>query len=296
MPIQLGIVVQSNLDHLPTKTDLTFIDRAVRDAAEYIRGVWVSAVTGTILPGMSGPVNDEDYARSLGVPTSLARTGTLQWTIMSDHEHAERIELGYGSYDMKPGLLYGPNSRVGKDGRRYNTVPFRFGTPIRSGPNKGQSRPHFPGEQTMPADVYEIVRQGGAYPQTTEGQRTKVPFLFDEQGNASGGVNLEAAKRGEFPPMDGAYTWKTGLYSGMQGLGARGNRVYMTFRRVSEPSVSTRRYRRSDGKIVTTATKKGSDPNSWIHPGQKANPVIRAVRDYTRPHVESYLTGVIASR
>lgn len=296
MPIQLSISVVSALDDLPTRDDLRFFDRAVRDAAEYVRGVWVSAVSGTVLPGMTNPVEDEEYARSLGMPAALRRVAPMTWMVMADYEKAERIELGFGSYDMKPGLLAGPNSRVGKDGRRYNTVPFRFGTPQTSGPNKGQPRPHFPGEQTMPVEVYDVVKQGGAYPASSEGQRTKVPYLFNEAGDPIGGVNFEAFDRGLDEPMQESYTWKTGLYSGMKGFGSPGHRMYMTFRRVSEPATSTRTYRRPDGKIVTIATTKGSDPNSWIHPGQRANPVIQAVRDYSRPHVESFLLGQVAGR
>lgn len=298
MAIQLQIGVKADLDHLPTGVDLGFLDRAVRDAAEYVRGVWVAATQGTVLPGMRAPVNDDAYARSLGTPSALRRTGRLQWTIMSDYEHAERVELGFGSYDMKPGLLAGPNARVGKDGRKYNTVPFRFGTPIGSGPNKGQSRPHFPGEATMPQDVYDTVRALGTYPHTSEGQRTKVPLLTDAQGVPVGGVNYEALDRGMPPPMQGPYTWKGGLYGGMKRYGAQGHGVYMTMRRVSEPSLmgGSVRTRRADGKIVDRKFGKGSDPDSWIHPGQPGNPLIQAVRDYTHPHVEVYLVSAAKGR
>jgi len=35
------------------------------------------------------------------------------------------FEKGWEKFDMKHGLLHGPKSKVGKDGKRYNTVPFK---------------------------------------------------------------------------------------------------------------------------------------------------------------------------
>jgi len=288
-----SISVSGQVDFLLAAADERQLRRAVRDCAEYVRGVWESAVSGTFIPGMRKPVNDDEYRRSLGLPTTIARIAEFAYAVTADYHAVERIELGYASFDMKPGLLRGKSARTGKDGAKYATVPFRFGTPNLSGPNKGESRPHFPGEQTMPADVYERVKDGTPYPRTGEGARTKVPLTVSEYG--LGGVNAEALMRDVAEPMSTPYTWKSGLYDAMTRRGAPGHRQYYTFRRVSEPRTTGGTTIRPDGRIVTKPLRtKGSDPNSWIHPGQAPNPVVDAVTQYCRPTVEPYLARALA--
>ena len=45
------------------------------------------------------------------------------------------IENGWPGGDMKQYLLFGRNAKIGKDGKPYNTVPFRQGTPGVTGRN-----------------------------------------------------------------------------------------------------------------------------------------------------------------
>lgn len=238
-------------------------------------------MSGTVLPGMSGPVNDPDYARSLGMPSALRMIGEFEGMVSADYHLVEMVERGYASFDMKPMLLGGRRARITKDGRRYNIIPFRFGTPQAG----GGSRAHFPGEMTMPRSVYNIVRLGAEYPQEdTEGMRTKIADF----------VNQQAAIRSMNLPMDGSYTWKAGLYAGMRGYGSGRQRQYFTFRTVSTPVVSYRRTQLANGKIVSTKRSvRGSDPNSWIHPGRAENPVMQAVVDDTRPRVDAFLTNTV---
>lgn len=290
MPVQLSIDINAPaFRNIPDKYDDAFLDGEVKAAAEWVRSVWVAAVSGSmVLPGMSGPVDDDEYARSLGLPSALRRTGKWEYTITAKYDTAQRIEQGFGSYDMKPALLGGPHAKPTADGQgKYNVVPYRFGTPILRGPNKGQSRPNFPGEMTMPKDVYKEVKDGERYADTGEGQRTKIPLLFSS--TALGGVNAQAIQRNLPAPMTSAYTWRSGLYDGMVKKGKGGHSQYFTFRAVSTPRVVVQRVRGADGRLVTRVVRKGSDPNAWMHPGQGANPVMQAVRDYTHPFVERML-------
>lgn len=283
-----------NLDRIPDRFETKFVDGQVRNAAEWTRSVWVAAVSGAmVLPGMTGPVDNEEYAKSLSRSNAIRKGGKFEYVITADYEEAEKIEKGFGSYDMKPALLHGPHARVGKDGARWNVVPFRFGTPITKGPNKGESRPHFPGEQTMPPEVYKEVKGGDRFPESDWGQRSKIPLLFTEE--ELGGVNREAIVRDQPAPMIAPYTWQTGLYSGMKRYGAQGHSQYYTFRAVSEPRQIMARWRGAGGVMLTKVVRKGSDPSSWIHPGQPANPVTQAVRDYVQPFIEKMLLGAVDS-
>jgi hypothetical protein len=288
-----GIGVQAQgLDRIPTRSDDKWLDGQVKVAAEWVRSIWVAAVSGgVILPGMIQEVDDAEYARSLGMPSALRRTGRWEYTITAKYDVAGRIEQGFGSYDMKPMLLHGPHARIGAEGQRWNIVPFRFGTPILSGPNKGQARPHFGADNTMPVHVYKEVKGGDPYPETGEGQRSKIPFLFTE--DELGGVNREAVIRDLPAPMVRPYTWRSGLYDSMRRYGSGRQVQYFTFRAVSEPRRIVKRWRGPGGIIVQRVTEKGSSPDSWIHPGQAANPVIAAVIDYTRPFVERMLLNAV---
>lgn len=289
--ITLHISTQIGVN-VPTTRDMERdIARSVKVAAEFVRSTWMSAVSGTVLPGMRGPVHDEAYLRSLGMPSALKRSDHYEYSVTADYERVAIVELGFASFDMKPMLLGGQRVRRAKDGRRYNIIPFRFGTP-QSG---GAPRAHFGGEQTMPRWVHEIVRLGDPFPSSDlTGQRTKIHELWSEQGELVGGVNAEALIRSLQGPMAGPYTWVAGLYSGMRRVGAPGQRQYFTFRTVSEPEVRWRRIMRPDGKVTSVQVRqRGSDPNSWIHPGRGANPVMRAVVDYTSPTVRSFLERAV---
>lgn len=289
--ISLNLQVAVQLPRAPTRDIERDLARSVRMGAEYVRSVWMSAVSGTVLPGMRGPVDDPTYLRSLGMPSAVRRGGQYEYVVTADYERVVVVEQGFPAFDMKPMLLGGAKARRSKDGRRYNIIPFRFGTPQPG----GGSRAHFPGDQTMPGSIYDIVSLGEDYPSgDTEGMRTKLDQLLNTYGEP-GGVNAQALIRGLSGPMDAPYTWKSGLYAGMRQVGSPTQRRYYTFRTVSDPDVVWRRVQRPDGRIVSSrVVRKGSDPNSWIHPGRAANPVMQAVVDYSRPTVERAIGNAVS--
>ncbi len=260
-----------DLDSIPEiaaaaiQPDLEILSSAIRTAAEYVRDVWARAVMGELLPGMAKAINNDDYYESLFTSDALSMSTPLSASIVSLYPGAQRIEDGYASFDMKPGLLSGKSARMGKNGP-YAVVPFRMMTPNKGGTgSQKDARAH---GATMPAAVYRQVKRTGTYRDPGNarlgqqtGQRSKLPSV----------VNLQAVARNIAEPMAGGYTWKYGKFHNMKRVVKQYNgatqSTYWTFRAVSAMS----------------------DANSWIHPGQAANPIIDAVIDATHETVTSII-------
>jgi hypothetical protein len=142
------------------------------------------------------------------------------------------VESGVTAYDMKEGMLNGPNAKVGKNGNRYNTIPFRVGVP-------GSQPENFNGG-ILPVEVYEVVRNKEAgKPLTSQ----DVPQGFREPKIHS--VGSPEAKNFR------QYQHKSSIYEGVTKNkdSVTGQNTYGSFRRVSD----------------------NSDPDSWLHPGIEAH-------------------------
>lgn len=162
------------------------------------------------------------------------------------------LENGKLPFDMKPGLLNGPRSKVTKKGTRYNTVPFRHGAPGTTGRNVGDPMPvtgPLPGMSAKGKNisaVYVLAKELS-------------PSVEAPSGKTAWGGRLKylggLGKRTMLPVpggRPGAYTWQNSPYAGMAKVQKFYRKAtqnqYVTFRRVSE----------------------NSDPNSWWHPGLRA--------------------------
>ncbi|KIL42068.1 hypothetical protein SD70_02475 [Gordoniibacillus kamchatkensis] len=240
--------------------DLPILQQGIVAAAEYVRDVWVSAVQGTVLPGMTRPVNDVAYAKSLSTGESMKFPEFFYGVVMPVNydDGAELIETGYGPYDMKPGLLNGPKSRPTADGRgRFNTVPFRHFTP--------QANSGISVKMRMPDEIYASAKQ----------LKRSMP---DENGVMKWADSLES---GMMPNTSfTGYQHQSSIYQGMYRIGDVRQTQYLTFRRVSTPRMKPTR---NGYKQI------GSAPNSWIHPGLSPNPVVEAVYNYCMPLIEKNL-------
>lgn len=64
-----------------------------------------------------------DYLKNL----NLYNTGSDSWTIDLG-EQAQAYDDGFNSYNMKPGLLHGPNAKISAKGIPYNIVPIEGST------------------------------------------------------------------------------------------------------------------------------------------------------------------------
>jgi len=245
---------------------MDLLTTAIGQAAELVRQTWQRAVSGEQLPGMSRPVNNDAYAEGLATGKSIAMIGPLHGAVICLYDGVDRVEDGYPAFDMKPGLLGGPAARQGEHGT-YTIVPFRHMTPSSASQGTAGTRAH---GSTMPAEVYKIAKATGTF---RDPGRARLGEQLGQRSKIAGQINLEALARGLPGPMAGNYTWKYGLYHGMRRIvkayGKTTQSTYWTFRAVSQRS----------------------DPSSWIHPGQPANPVIAAVVEATRADVTAIIVA-----
>lgn len=256
--------------------DWGMLSEAVVNAAEYVRQVWEAAVSGTVLPGMKGPIHDEKYAQALATGASLQFPAFLHAIVLpANYEDGARgVEEGYSAFDMKRGLLNGPKSKPVLDAKgnptqyRYNTVPFRHYTPQVSSPISIQMK--------MPNEVYN------------QAKKLKRSVINPETGSVVWGESLDWNKTQITRPSPDLskwddYTHKTDIHHNMYRVGYEHQTQYLTFRRVSTPRTVMTKH---------GAKRVGSDPNSWIHPGITGNPVIQSVYNYCMPTVEKNLLDI----
>jgi hypothetical protein len=243
--------------------DPSVLQQGLVDAAVFVRDVWRSAVSGSVLPGMHRAVNDDKYAAALNTGDSIRLPAAFQAIVLpvGYADGVNRVEEGYPAYDMKPGLLNGPKSRPLKDGSgRYNTVPFRHYTP--ASPGGGSTAISI--KMRMPDEVYRQAKNLG---RSLPGASGKIDWNQSLSWDAAPATNFMG------------YTHTASIYQGMYRVGDPGHTQYLTFRRVSTP-------RTVNGK------QRGSDPRAWWHPGAPGNPVAQAVYDYCMPQVEQNLIAL----
>jgi hypothetical protein len=253
--------------------DLTLVQMELQEAIPaqllLIQSTWVAAVSGHDFEGMKKRVDDPRYAAMIATPDCMEypfNGSEFEGRVVAaDGDLVKRYEEGFASYDMKPGLLAGPNAKMGEHGP-YNTVPFTHSTPGSEG-QKGAAMP-----QSVYAQAKGLAEGQRLHGMGDLGKQTKSPFQ----------VNAQATVRGLAGPMKDSYTHKASPYEGMVKIHQQGHTTYKTFRRVSE------------GWVDAQGKRHGSDPNSWIHPGQAANPIMKSVADYCRPLIIAAFEAILA--
>ena len=191
---------------------------------------------------------------------SVADTGRLEGTVILDFSKnplVRMIEEGASPFDMKENFLNSPKAKIGKNGSRYITVPFRLGTPDAVGESDVFSG-------TLPQEVYDVLsQQPTTIPVAGGGMRSaglntsQLPPQY--QGRAAGAVIRDSAGKALF----NEYVYKTSIYTGSfkKTDGATGQNTYGSFRRVSD----------------------NSDKDSWIFKGIEAyNLVSKALNDFNQ--------------
>lgn len=197
---------------LSGEPDYRPIGDAMNDAAETFAKVLQGALSGAVLPGMTGPV-------SMDKPSVTYQTlGEMEFTVTGPD--VSKIEEGIKPWDMKPGLLHGPKHRVSKDGTLYNIVPFNH------------DRKNLSGSVAAMADQLETSAIIGKYIDELGvtrnvyrwGESRYGMWKLPDMPNSSL-LSINVSKTG--------YVHKTSRYSGMVKMS--GNKL-MTFRTVSEKS------------------------------------------------------------
>lgn len=177
--------------------------------------------------------------------------GFAKGSVVLVGEHSNSLEEGFEGFDMKPGLLNGPNSKETKDGGRYNVVPFSIGTP-------GALEENFNGG-LMPQEVYDVVK------------KKKVEKFVSGGGKASKPLRAE-----EIPISFREPKVKTVKIPGSERVGEykHKNSIYEGIRKVEDPVTGQNRYQ--SFRAVST----NSDPMAWIHPGVEAKKIAEKTLEH----------------
>jgi len=242
---------------------------ALGHIAEMYQKVWRGYATGTPIPGAPRVISSASYARSIQVDNS---DPDVKIVYTDNDKYHGLIENGRPRYDMKPGLLSGPNARTTKDGGKYNIIPFRHQTP-------GGSR------NPMPVNVYrtmlresdraELKKQMGI--SSTGGKsHTLSSGPTPAQRSYQWGARLSKYENTQTPLHPKKKHWKSpSVFSGMVRMQASttgANRSkYMTFRVVSSRS----------------------DPDSWISPKLDPIPIRKRVVETVNPIAVQMLQAAI---
>lgn len=236
-------------------TNTPNIEAAIERAAQFVQATWQQVVMGaTQVPGAKTPTVNiglrQIYANGIVLGKQLRGGSSISQKILAIKKIAEQLENGTGPFDMKPMLLNGPKSRMGKNGR-YNIIPFRHGTSNAHAPNNNF--------KTMPTDIYRAARQLKA---------------SVRQGNKTAWGSKLNGTEGKYAPGNNptsGYQHKNGRYEGMARMektyAKATQNKYLTFRVVSDKS----------------------DPGSWIHPGYQPHNIARGVEAFCRPAVEQMI-------
>jgi hypothetical protein len=165
----------------------------VRLAGENLKGTYQSYVGG-IDPKDNSPTGLSEIER----PDTLKATITLRGTLPN------MLEQGHDAFDIKPGILNGPHVKMGKDGSKFQDIPFIYGGPSQS----------LIGTKTLPKEVFK------------EANKMQYGERYSDKSRRK---NWNMGR-------PGGYEHKTGIFDDLR-KGAKGSvDAFRTFRRISENS------------------------------------------------------------
>ena len=174
------------------------------------------------------------------------------------------LENGAEPFDMKAAMLASPKAKIGKNGKRYLTIPFRWAASGSLGESELFSF-------KMPVEIHKIAKQkkvtipiaGGGFkapgitfneiPKPHDAQTSRAPI-----SSAAGSLLFDE------------YLHRSNIYEGISKYqdGVTGQNVYRSFRRVSE----------------------NSDPLAFIHPGIKRYDIFSKALDALDVNMENEMT------
>lgn len=190
---------------------------------------------------------------------TLVDSGRMQGTVLLDYSKdkmVKMIEEGATPFDMKIKMLQGAKVKIGKNGGRYLTIPFRVGTPDAVGESDAFT-------SIMPDAIYQVVKGKETNIVTPTGSRS-AGLMMKELPKKYQIPNTRAAitdSKGKI--LFDAYTNKSPLFLGLikSRDAVTGQNKYNTFRRVSERS----------------------DKNAFIHPGiERYNLISKALNNFNQ--------------
>jgi hypothetical protein len=235
----------SNSFNLSDRVVADMVDYTIKEITARFAQEWENEANRVLKSSRSQYINsivvvDEGFARGY---------------VMLVGEHPNAIENGFEPFDMKPGLLNGPNSKTTKAGGRYNVVPFSMGTP-------GALEENFNGG-IMPQEVYEVIKEKPAENYLPGGGKASKPLTLEEIPEQFQQPQVKSVRvPGSKAFQD--YQHKHSIYEGL--------------RKVEDPTTGQNRYQ--SFRAVSTS----SDPLSWIHPGVEAKKIAdKVLTDFNIP-------------
>lgn len=187
----------------------------------------------------------QDYIKSLTFD-EFNDGGLFVITIEKPGEH---FEEGWGTFDIKPGLLRGPNAKRTKSGILYNTVPFS----------------HHPSAKRVP------TRLGPDYmSDLKKAVKEMVPLatpkpIYDRSGKVVMGHLVAKAGPNTIKKDERGYL--QGMIKVQKQYKKTTQNTYTTFRRVTE----------------------NTPPNRWIHPGYDGLHLFDAAEKYIDTQIDQII-------
>lgn len=255
---------------------------AIEKLSTMYQEAWSRAAAGGHLPGLPFVVNSKQYHRTI----ERRQISPTSWEVFTSYTTkkglsvTELLERGHGLIDLKEGLLKGPKSKVGKNGR-YAIVPFRHGTPgtdpFRNNPMPLSVYKNFSAQLKAEDEKKKMgLRQTGGRSTVTSINSGNRDYSWGSQFDRKSKRGIQKKTITKGGKVIGEYQQKSGRYAGMVAMQASTQKAksssYMTFRIVSSRS----------------------DPMSWIVPEQPPWPVRQVVTDYMRPYAEEILKRALA--
>lgn len=207
----INIPIEINTDDITSQFDISQeqVTKLVDNVIKSIAFGYVETLETFVLKELH--TSRDLYLSAISVTDDGWGKATI--SLDTSNKLVKAIEEGSAAYDEKAGLLYGPNSKVSKKGKRYNTVPFRVLTPSSTGPGEKMTR-----------SIYDIVRKKGR-------------IVADDIKNPVLG-SRKVIQDSEGKVLFDAYQHKVPLMEGLTKVSDKttGKSKYYTFRRVSENS------------------------------------------------------------
>lgn len=237
--------------------------------------LWRAYASGEqTVPGSKTLHSSGRYTRSIQIDASKP----FVRIIYTDYPPHKYIEEGHREIDLKPGLLHGPQARMGKHGP-YNIVSFRHYTRPDI-PGVGEPRGYVPKRSdVMPMNIQRMMQQATdnadreyeAGMRPTPGLSRKITSgPRPEDRTYQWGARLSRKlQQGRVIRPGGEYSWKTGRYAGM-----------VRFNVPSGPNEKRTEY------ITFRVVSWKSDPRSWIVPPAAPIPIRQATDDFVNRTID----------
>ncbi len=259
MPIVIDMsgLRSSLLNAAVTKDEVGQIVRGIAAAA---RQRWIKKAQ-THLKSTS-----RDYIQGIGEVEYKNQVATIQLT----GKLPNMVEEGYSAHDMRETLLGAgaKNVKMTKDGHRYNTVPFRHGTPGTGGRNVGRE---------MPKEIHREAKK--LIPTLSspglKGRPGKVSYGDRLQINARTGTAARKILSTKERPWHWGSTY-LGMIREQKTYAKASQNQYTTFRRIS------------------SNVKRGD--KHWMHPGIAAHHFIPQVEREVSMLAKDIIENVMRSK